>query len=341
MRVVKLPLETTLTTGCPDVPQCRVHTEFTKQHEGIKINPLDLISDNGQEIYNFIRHEGIQCVLMAGIALNMCVLGRPFGVKSLVRLGITTRIVSDLVEVFYNPLEPPYITIEQAKWFALGYIEAQWCPITTCQGELLKREEEANAQKQKENNVRIHTNFPGPLVARLKQEHGLEYFVETGTAHGDATELGAIAFDRVWSCDIDPSLIKQAEQRLKDYSNIELSAEASPSFLRRIKRELTRPVLYWLDAHWCGGRVRPPKECPLLEEIEAIGSFSERSVLLIDDINLIEAPPPAPHNPAQWPTMHDLRVALDAWKEVYRFEWYQGTSSRVLVVTLDTTKEQK
>ncbi len=325
MQQVSLPLDTTHTMGCPDLPPCRWHTEFTKQHDGIEILPEDLVSDNGQEVYNFIVHEGIECVLMAGAALNMCVLGRPFGIQSLVGLGVPVRVVSDLVEVFYNPIEPPYITIEQAKWLALGYIEAKWCPVTTCYKEAMGI--------PKETSMRIHSNVPGPLLARLRRQHHLDFFVETGSAYGDTAELAAIMFDRVWSCDIDPVLVKWSAVRLTDYTNVTLGREYSPDFLRRIKPELTQPTLYWLDAHWCGGSIKPDKECPLLEEIEAIGSFrgpfDGHSVLLIDDINLIESPPPPPHDPAQWPTMEQLRVALNAWGEPYKFEWYQGPASQI------------
>ncbi|KKN14992.1 hypothetical protein LCGC14_0990510 [marine sediment metagenome] len=137
MQTVKLPLDTTLTTGCPDIPPCPVHSDFTKQHEGIKILPRDLISDSGQEVYNFIKAENIDCVLMTGTVLNMCIMGRPFGVQALVNRRIPVRVVGDLVEVFYSPLESPNISIDQAKWFILGYIKAKWCPVTTTYKELL------------------------------------------------------------------------------------------------------------------------------------------------------------------------------------------------------------
>ena len=333
MRQADIPLDTSLTMGCPDTPECTVElSAWTKQHENIEILPQDLISDSGQEIYNFIIAEGIEYVLISGVALNMCVVARPFGVVSLVELGVSVQVVADLVEVFYNPSEQPYITVEQAKWLTLGYIEGKWCPVTTCSKETAGREKKANDLRRKENNVRIHTNFPGQLVARLKQAHQLEYFVETGTAHGDTAELAAIAFDRVWSCDIDPRLVNQSKERLSSYSNVTLSVESSPDFLRRIKPELTKPTLYWLDAHWCGGRVKPAKECPLIEEIEAIGSFNGHSVILIDDINLIQSPPPPPHNPNHWPMMRDLGMALSRWGEPYRFDWHQGSSSKVLIV---------
>lgn len=333
MRSIYLPLDTTHTTGCPCIPLCRVHTEFTKQHGGIEIHPEDLISDNGQEIYNFLTSESISHVLMAGTALNMCVLGRSFGVESLSELGLNVSIMGDLVEVFYSPAEPPYITNEQAKWFALGYIESRWgCPATTCYNEIRELQNERQGA-----NMRIHTNIPGPLISQLKKKWGLEYFVETGTAYGDATELASLIFEKVWSCEIDAKLAQKSRDRVAEYTNINIASGLSQAYLQLIKLSLTKPTLFWLDAHWCGGPVKPDKECPLLEELDAIGTFfsSEKpSVILIDDINLIENPPKPPHDPKQWPTMEQLRETLDKWKEPYDFAWYFGPTSTVLAVTL-------
>lgn len=323
---VETPLDTTLTAGCPDEPPCPIHTNFTKQHEGIVIEAEDLISDNGQEICNFLIHEEIQSVLMVGTVLNMCILGRPFGIQSLLRQRKSVKIVGDLVEVFYSSLDSPYITIEQAKWFTLGYIESKWCPITNVYKE--------TRDLPKERNMKISTNLPGPLLSRYKNSHSL--FVETGTAHGDTTELAAVMFDEVWSCDIDPGLVNKTAERLKGYGNVTLSRMLSPAFLKSIKDKLDRPTIYWLDAHWCGGP-KMHKECPLLEEIQAIGSFNDSSVILIDDIELIDNPPLPPHDPKQWPTMEELRMAFDVWEEPYNFEWYQGPKSKILIVTLKGT----
>lgn len=186
--------------------------------------------------------------------------------------------------------------------------------------------------------MKISSNLPGPLVHRLRRKWRINFFVETGTAYGDTTELAAIMFDQVWSCDIDGKLIEKARDRIKDYPGVKLSIESSPDFLRRIKPELAQPVMYWLDAHWSGGPTKPVKESPLLEEIGAISSLNGHSVILIDDIELIETPPPLPHDPTQWPTMDKVRKALSSWGEPYHFEWYQGTNSRVLAVTPEEPK---
>jgi hypothetical protein len=131
MRPVVTPLVVQMTGGCPDMPLCRPRACWTKQHEAIEILPEDVISDSGQEIYNMVAHEEIGCILLAGQSLNMCVLGRPFGVLSLRAMGVPLRVVHDLTELAYAPVEPPHITMEQARWLVLGYLEAKWCPVTS------------------------------------------------------------------------------------------------------------------------------------------------------------------------------------------------------------------
>lgn len=50
----------------------------------IKIDSkLDFISDSGNEIWNILASKGIRQVMICGVHTNMCVLGRPFGLRQL------------------------------------------------------------------------------------------------------------------------------------------------------------------------------------------------------------------------------------------------------------------
>jgi hypothetical protein len=71
----------------------------------------------------------------------------------------------------------------------------------------------------------------------------------------------------------------------------------------------------------------------LLEELQAIGSLNGNSVLLIDDVELMESPPPPPHKPEEWPTMGQVKKALAEWGEELHTRVYQGPNSRIMVVT--------
>ena len=180
--------------------------------------------------------------------------------------------------------------------------------------------------------MKIHSNIPGPAVGYLRRKFRLNYFVETGTCHGDTAELGAITFDQVFTCEIDPALEAQARARLSPYNNVLIRNMESPAFLKEVKSQISQPALYWLDAHWCGGAVKPTWECPLLEELRAMGTLYGHSVLMIDDVNLMVNPPPPPHNPDQWPSMDEVRAALEKWGEPLSTYLEHGPNSDVLVV---------
>ena len=51
-------------------------------------------------------------------------------------------------------------------------------------------------------------------------------------------------------------------------------------------------------------------QCPLLEELQAIEKLNSNSVVLIDDARLFLAPPLAPHEISQWPSLHQIVTCL-------------------------------
>ena len=64
----------------------------------------DGISDNGEEIYSFFRQRKVRNVVLMGVHTNMCVLGRPFGIRQQVRLGMNVALARDLVAAHREPV---------------------------------------------------------------------------------------------------------------------------------------------------------------------------------------------------------------------------------------------
>ena len=50
---------------------------------------------------------GIKNVLLVGVHVNMCVVGRPFGLRNWVKYGKNAFLVRDLTDSMYNPAMPP------------------------------------------------------------------------------------------------------------------------------------------------------------------------------------------------------------------------------------------
>ena len=49
----------------------------------LRIDDADAISDSGVEIWNLLESRGIKNVVLLGVHTNMCVLGRPFGLRQM------------------------------------------------------------------------------------------------------------------------------------------------------------------------------------------------------------------------------------------------------------------
>lgn len=146
----------------------------------------------------------------------------------------------------------------------------------------------------------------------LRRHLPLRIFFETGTFEARTTALVAPHFDQVYTVELSRVLHERATQRLAGNPHVEVILGSSPEALRARAPQLrTASVLYWLDAHWCGGVTGGVEdECPVLAELDAIGSLNNESVVLIDDARFFLAPPPAPHNPAHWPRLDQLQEAL-------------------------------
>ncbi len=160
----------------------------------------------------------------------------------------------------------------------------------------------------------VHFSIDRRLLGRLTELLPLKVFVETGTYEGDSVQAATEFFDELHTIELSDELFTRAAERFEGSPQVQVHHGSSPDVLGELSVRLRRrSVLYWLDAHWCGeGSARGEVECPLLFELEAIGSLSGRSVVMIDDARLFLAPPPAPSNPQQWPTFSDLLARLSA-----------------------------
>jgi len=115
--------------GGSDTGEPPWHKAWTREHPAIEIDQQqDGISDNGQEVWNFLVQRGVKNVIIMGVHTNMCILGRPFAIKTMVRRGMNTMLVRDLTDAMYNPARPPYVSHAEGTRLIVEYIEKFWCP---------------------------------------------------------------------------------------------------------------------------------------------------------------------------------------------------------------------
>lgn len=104
---------------------------WKKQHEGLKIHDGDAISDSGVEIWNLLTDRGIDNVILVGVHTNMCVLGRPFGLRQMAKNGKNVVLVRDMTDTMYNPKAKPYVSHFEGTRLIVEHIEKYVCPTIT------------------------------------------------------------------------------------------------------------------------------------------------------------------------------------------------------------------
>lgn len=120
--------------GCDCQPMCHTPGQRTRQIETLDIYEQDLISgdfDGMLETGNIFIQRGIENVILVGIHTNMCLLGRPFGLRNLVRWGKNVLLVRDLTDTMYNPRKTPYVSHVRGTELVVEYIEKYLCPTIT------------------------------------------------------------------------------------------------------------------------------------------------------------------------------------------------------------------
>ena len=105
---------------------------WTKEIEVLRIEQeQDAISDSGTEIWNLLEARGIDNVILMGVHLNMCVAGRPFGLRQMAKNGKHVVLMRDLTDTMYNPKRSPYVNHFEGTRLIVEHIEKYWAPSCT------------------------------------------------------------------------------------------------------------------------------------------------------------------------------------------------------------------
>ncbi len=102
----------------------------THQHDAIVIGAGDAIGDS-KDIYYLLRQRGIENVILMGVHTNMCILGRPFGIRQLTYLGFNVVLMRDMTDSLYNPAMEPKVSHCRGTELVVEHIEKYWCPTIT------------------------------------------------------------------------------------------------------------------------------------------------------------------------------------------------------------------
>lgn len=108
--------------------KCEIRTPWKRQIKTIELHDGDAVSDNGQEVWNLLVQKKIDNVILCGVHLNMCVLGRPFAIRQMVKLGKNVALMRDMTDTMYNPDRPPGVSHFAGTELVVAHVEKFWCP---------------------------------------------------------------------------------------------------------------------------------------------------------------------------------------------------------------------
>lgn len=117
--------------GCDCISTCKTGDPWRRQFKGLTITNEDAISDSGVEIWNLLAEQAIDQIMIVGVHTNMCVLGRPFGLRNLSRYGKKVVLVRDLTDTMYNPRSWPHVSHFEGTARIVEHIEKFVCPTVT------------------------------------------------------------------------------------------------------------------------------------------------------------------------------------------------------------------
>ena len=133
--------------GCDCYPTCKEGGPWTHEIDELKIIDSDAISDSGVEIAGLFDQKRIKNVILMGVHTNMCVIGRSFGLRNMVRLGMNVVLMRDLTDTMYDSKQWPKVSHFTGNSLVDEYIEKYVCPTM------------------------VSTDFTGQKQFRFKDDH--------------------------------------------------------------------------------------------------------------------------------------------------------------------------
>lgn len=133
-------------------------------------------------------------------------------------------------------------------------------------------------------------------IDALRKRTGATQFIEAGTYLGLTAERCSRTFEKVYTIELDPQLVRKASARLKRHRNIEhIEGDASIWLEQLLQRpEVNDVVIFW-DGHACGAYAQSGENSPddviatepVMAGLSRIFSWSHKiKGIIVDDFRL-------------------------------------------------------
>ena len=191
---------------------------FERQIDTLKIGEGDAITDSAEAFY-LMKQRGIKNIIIMGVHTNMCVLGRPFGIRQMIYQGQNVVLMRDMTDSMYNPRDEPYVNHFTGNDLVFEHIERFWCPTITSADVLGGKP----------------FRFPGD-----KRKHVVIVMAEEG--YGTAKTLPPFALKQLGG-DFKISLVYASAKDRNDIPGLEILEEADVAIWSIRRRTLPRKQL--------------------------------------------------------------------------------------------------
>jgi len=124
------------------------------------------------------------------------------------------------------------------------------------------------------------------VVAEYAKRFNMSVLVETGTYNGHMVMAMLDRFKEIFSIELDVTLCSNAQKQFSRHHHVHILQGSSDQVLPRILPQINKPCLFWLDAHYSGGKTAKGElSTPIMKELDWIvrHPFAPNHVLLIDD----------------------------------------------------------
>ena len=143
-----IPVPSVLSVTCPPVPdaggcacgreRCAVNYGWDGMHPNLHIGAHDWMPDTQAEVYTLCRRLGLTHLIYVGFHTQICLLGKPMGLKAMKSAGLTCFLARDLTDAHpgYDPARGFTPDLNTAQ--VVEHFEKHLAPTLSFQEELTK-----------------------------------------------------------------------------------------------------------------------------------------------------------------------------------------------------------
>ena len=172
---------------------------WIRQIDTLTIEDEDYISDKGDEVWSILEQKGIHNVMLVGVHINMCVLGRPFGLRQMSQNGKRVVLCRDLTDTIYDPSKSPFVNHFTGTDLIVAHIEKWVAPTVTSDQFLGGRPFRFTEDKRPrlvvvmgEQEYRTNETLPKFVMEQLGKDYAFELVHANETDRDDMPGLEAL-----------------------------------------------------------------------------------------------------------------------------------------------------